>query len=152
MGVFATRSTFRPNGLGLSVVKLERIESVDHKVRLHVSGLDLLDQTPIVDIKPYLPYADALPHAYAGIMQSPPQVKEVSIPPHCIEQVHKLCKDAPQTLLQLIIEVLQQDPRPAHRQAKEDLKEYFTTLEHLNIQWQCREKTIYVLNIDTHSP
>ncbi len=62
VGVFATRSTFRPNAMGLSVVEIDRIE-VDPVVRIYVRGHDLMDQTPIVDIKPYLTWADSLPHA-----------------------------------------------------------------------------------------
>lgn len=59
MGVFATRATHRPNGIGQSVVKLDRVEAG----RLHISGIDLLDGTPILDIKPYVPYADIIPGA-----------------------------------------------------------------------------------------
>ena len=67
-GVFATRSTHRPNPIGLSVVKLNQIEISSRSsgpplIRLHLQGLDLVDQTPVIDIKPYLPYADSLPHA-----------------------------------------------------------------------------------------
>jgi len=63
MGVFATRATHRPNALGLSVVKLDGIECTDDQVRLHISGLDLIDGTPILDIKPYIPYSDAIENA-----------------------------------------------------------------------------------------
>lgn len=83
-GVFATRSPFRPNRLGLSVVKLERVEA--EGPRLWVSGVDLVDGTPIFDIKPYVPYADALPQATSAFAQAaPPRVNvrwhiEVSLP------------------------------------------------------------------------
>jgi tRNA-Thr(GGU) m(6)t(6)A37 methyltransferase TsaA len=63
LGVFASRSTHRPNGIGMSAVKNLGSDIVDGKLTLHVEGVDLLDGTPIIDIKPYLPYADALPHA-----------------------------------------------------------------------------------------
>jgi tRNA-Thr(GGU) m(6)t(6)A37 methyltransferase TsaA len=65
-GLFATRAPYRPNPLGLSVVKLERVEGLV----LHVSGLDMLDQTPVLDIKPYVPYADALPDAQGGWLET----------------------------------------------------------------------------------
>jgi tRNA-Thr(GGU) m(6)t(6)A37 methyltransferase TsaA len=65
-GVFATRAPYRPNPLGLSVVKLERVEGLV----LHVSALDMLDQTPVLDIKPYVPYADALPDARGGWLET----------------------------------------------------------------------------------
>ncbi len=63
LGVFASRSPFRPNNIGLSPLKLERIEYGERPGRLFVSGIDLLDGTPVLDIKPYVPYADALPEA-----------------------------------------------------------------------------------------
>lgn len=71
-GVFATRSPFRPNELGLSVVRLEGAEKTKGKgVVLNVSGVDLLDKTPIYDIKPYIPYADAHPDARGGFASDP---------------------------------------------------------------------------------
>ena len=72
LGVFATRSPFRPNGLGLSCVKLERVElSTPKGPVLHVSGADLMDGTPIYDIKPYVPYADCRPQAAEGFAPAP---------------------------------------------------------------------------------
>ena len=65
-GVFATRATFRPNPVGLSVVKLEGVERKNGKLMLKLSGIDLLHGTPVIDIKPYLPYSDALPEAAAA--------------------------------------------------------------------------------------
>src|SRR5690554_7581282 len=73
VGVFASRSTFRPNGLGLSVVELVDINHTKQETRIEIAGLDLLHGTPIVDIKPYIPYADALTNATAGIAQEPPK-------------------------------------------------------------------------------
>lgn len=71
MGVFATRSPFRPNSVGLSALKLEGVEfSEKEGVVLHVSGADLLDGTPVYDIKPYLPYADSIPDAVGGFTES----------------------------------------------------------------------------------
>src|SRR5690606_27186002 len=73
VGVFATRATHRPNGIGQSVVKLDRVEPG----RLFVSGIDLLDGTPILDIKPYVPYADALPEAWNEMAAEAPTLIEV---------------------------------------------------------------------------
>ena len=77
LGVLATRSTFRPNPIGMSVVKLDRIEQQNlahnkSQVTLHISGLDLLDGTPIIDIKPYVPYADIIEGAEGGYAQEQP--------------------------------------------------------------------------------
>jgi tRNA-Thr(GGU) m(6)t(6)A37 methyltransferase TsaA len=72
IGVFASRSTFRPNGLGQSVVKLNEVSKDKGKVTITVSGVDLLDQTPIIDIKPYIPYSDSIPKAQAGYASEAP--------------------------------------------------------------------------------
>jgi tRNA-Thr(GGU) m(6)t(6)A37 methyltransferase TsaA len=72
-GVFATRATFRPNPIGLSVVKLDGVERRGEQLVLKLSGIDLLDGTPVLDIKPYLPYADALPNAASGFADAAPR-------------------------------------------------------------------------------
>lgn len=66
VGVLATRSTFRPNPIGMSVVKLDDVLCENNEIKLAISGLDLLDNTPILDIKPYIPYADAIDTAMGG--------------------------------------------------------------------------------------
>jgi len=91
VGVFASRSTFRPNSIGLSVVELDKIEIKKSKVVLHLLGCDLLNNTPILDIKPYLPYADAIPHAKGGFTQDKPNtLMEVVF----TEQAKIQCKEA----------------------------------------------------------
>ncbi len=108
-GVFATRSPFRPNSIGLSCVKLEkvRIDENDGPL-LVVSGVDLLDGTPIYDIKPYLPYADAYPDAKGGFADSHQSDRvEVDFPPELLSRI-------PKELQEAAIEVLAQDPRAAY--------------------------------------
>ena len=108
VGVFATRSPFRPNGIGLSCVKLEKIELTKQGPVLYVSGIDLKDRTPIYDIKPYLPHADCHPEAKGGF------AKDVAD--------YELELEFPKDLLELfpeekrpgIIGVLKQDPRPSY--------------------------------------
>ncbi|CUS48827.1 MAG: tRNA-Thr(GGU) m(6)t(6)A37 methyltransferase TsaA [Idiomarinaceae bacterium HL-53] len=134
-GVFATRSTFRPNALGLSVVKLEEVRVVKGQTELWVSGLDLLDGTPIVDIKPYLAYADALPNASGGFADTRPSLHlQIEFTDHALStlEVHK--RDYPH-LKQLIIEVLQQDPRPAYKTSATEMQTYGMHLYHFNIKW-----------------
>jgi len=111
MGVFATRSPFRPNHLGLSSVKLERIEMHPHwGPVLHVSGADMIDQTPIFDIKPYLPYTDSHPDAISGFAAPFTDYKlQVVFPPEWLALI-------PETLRQGLYNVLEQDPRPAYVQ------------------------------------
>ena len=110
LGVFATRSPFRPNPLGLSCVKLEQAElsTLDGPV-LWVSGADLVDGTPILDIKPYLPYADCRPDAVGGFAGEAPEARlTVDIPRSLLAQV-------PQAHREALIGVLAQDPRPPYQ-------------------------------------
>ncbi|MBQ9142544.1 MAG: tRNA (N6-threonylcarbamoyladenosine(37)-N6)-methyltransferase TrmO [Lachnospiraceae bacterium] len=107
MGVFATRSPFRPNPIGLSSVKLEYIEMTDKGPVLHVAGVDLRDRTPIYDIKPYLPYADCHTDATEGFAG---EVKDYELEVDFPQEL--LCK-MPKEKQNAIIEVLKQDPRPS---------------------------------------
>ena len=110
MGVFATRSPFRPNAIGLSCVRLEEIRK-DPKLGtvLVVSGADLMDGTPILDIKPYLPYADSHPEALGGFTGNVGgKVLEVDFPPELLAQVPEGKRGA-------LIGVLSRDPRPSYQ-------------------------------------
>ena len=108
MGVFATRSPFRPNGLGLSVVRLERVERGSDGSTLVVAGADLMNGTPIYDIKPYIPYADAHPEATGGFTdQEPRRLLNVVIDDALLLRV-------PEEKREALREVLAQDPRPAY--------------------------------------
>lgn len=109
VGVFATRSPFRPNDIGMSCVKLESIE-YDSKSGpiLHVAGIDMMDQTPVYDIKPYIPYADCHPEAKEGfVTQTKDYALDVIFPLDLLEIIPKEKQNA-------IMEVLKQDPRPAY--------------------------------------
>ena len=111
VGVFASRSPFRPNGLGLSAVGLERVElSPDLGPVLHVTGADLLDGTPIFDIKPYLPYADSRPGARGGYTDRVDrQLLEVDFPQEWLEKV-------PEDRRRALVGVLANDPRPSYQE------------------------------------
>ncbi|MGL1956238.1 MAG: tRNA (N6-threonylcarbamoyladenosine(37)-N6)-methyltransferase TrmO [Colwellia sp.] len=165
IGVLATRSTFRPNPIGMSVVKLDRVElmksppttpttsanetkKADHQVILHISNFDLLDNTPIIDIKPYIPYSDALTHADGGYAQVKPENNiQVTFSPQAELDLQPLTKNYSELTL-FIQQVLEQDPRPAYKQGKEDNKIYGMNLYDLNIQWQMIAlHTIEVLSI-----
>lgn len=108
VGVFATRATHRPNPLGLSVVELIGIDC-QGGVRLRLRGADLVDGTPVLDIKPYIPFVDSRPHARTGFIDGPPPCLPVQFAPQLVEQL----AEQP-ALRQAIVEVLQQDPRPAY--------------------------------------
>ena len=86
IGVFASRSMYRPSALGLSVVKLEAIEIVEGRVLLIISGADMIDGTPIIDIKPYVAYSDALPEAKSGFAPSAPHLLDVTVTKVAYEQ------------------------------------------------------------------
>lgn len=135
-GVFATRSSFRPNGLGLSVVQLESIETLGLGVRLHLSGLDLLDGTPIYDIKPYVPYADSLEGATNDLAQQQPELIEVeftsSAAEFCRGYRHELCGD----LALLLEQLLAQNPAPAyHKPEVAKPREYGFRLLDCEVNW-----------------
>ena len=110
MGVFASRSPFRPNPVGLSSVRLERIElQSPFGPILHVAGADLMDNTPIYDIKPYLPYVDCHPDAAGGFaLQSHEGFLQVNVPSGLLERIPPDRRDA-------LLAVLAQDPRPAYQ-------------------------------------
>ena len=149
LGVFATRSPNRPNPIGLSLVNFHGIVKREGKLLLSLSNIDLVDGTPIIDIKPYLPYADALPDAHAGFAPSSPSANlTISYCEQAISQL-KVLPIQYQALQQFITEVLQQDPRPAYKKSKADTKVYAMHLSDFNIKWQCKSDTITVLSIDS---
>ncbi|QQX78993.1 tRNA (N6-threonylcarbamoyladenosine(37)-N6)-methyltransferase TrmO [Shewanella sp. KX20019] len=148
LGVFATRSTFRPNGIGQSVVKLHAVHTDNGKVRLEISGMDLLDGTPIVDIKPYIPFSDAINDAYAGIAQDAPALASVTFCETAQQQLQQYQQNpAYPRLAELIEDVLAQDPRPAYKKAKEDPKLYQVALYDLDILWKMLPQGVEVLEI-----
>ena len=108
MGVFATRSPFRPNPIGLSCVRLESVERTADGPVLVVSGADLMDGTPIYDIKPYLPYADCKAGASGGFAPQRAEELTVDFPPALLSRV-------PEDKRAALIGVLAQDPRPRYQ-------------------------------------
>lgn len=140
MGVFATRSPFRPNPIGLSCVKLEEIthDSKDGDV-LIVSGADLMDKTPIYDIKPYLPYVDCKPNASNGFaLSSKEGVLEVQMP-------DELLLKLPSEKQQALLDTLAQDPRPQYQ--NEPDRVYTMSFAGFDVGFTVREKTLEVKDI-----
>ncbi|MCC5880951.1 MAG: tRNA (N6-threonylcarbamoyladenosine(37)-N6)-methyltransferase TrmO [Idiomarina sp.] len=142
VGVFATRSTFRPNGLGLSVVKLEGVSQHQGQWQLDVSGFDLLDQTPIVDIKPYIGYSDALPHSNSGFASDAPTLMTVTFAPEVALRLNHNPEFA-----ELIRQVLAQDPRPAYRKSDTDQHVYGMRLARQNVNWQVIDNQAVVTSL-----
>jgi tRNA (adenine37-N6)-methyltransferase len=145
-GVFATRSPFRPNPLGLSRAELLEVGERKGRTGLLLGGVDLVDGTPIVDIKPYLPYVDAIPEATGGRFQNRPVTPlEIKFSADAEAQVSWQHRHHP-NFKELITQVLQQDPRPAY-QKTEDGRIYGVRLFDLNIRWQVNDGIIRVLDI-----
>jgi len=151
LGVFATRSPFRPNQLGLSVVELISVQT-EPKVVLTVRGADLVDNTPIVDIKPYIPYVDAITDARAGFaQQKPEQSLDVKFSQASATTLSTEVSERPE-LKTLITEVLRQDPRPAYHKAQPEPRRYGTALLNYNIRWYVQQNTVFVEEISLKQP
>lgn len=140
VGVFASRSPFRPNRLGLSCVKIEKIETGGENAPIiTVSGVDMTDGTPIYDIKPYIPIADCIPTASEGYTA---QTKKYKISVNCDE---KLLSIIPENKRQALLELLSNDPRPAYND--EEGKEYGVTFAGFNIKFKYENNGLSVTQI-----
>lgn len=148
VGVFASRSPFRPNPIGLSAVELVAIQQTDTGPVLDLRGIDLVDGTPILDIKPYLPYGDSIPAATGGYADQPPAiVTTVRFSESAQHQLIEQQKEYP-LLQQQISELLATDPRPAYRRTQQDGKEYGALLFDFNIRWTMTSDCVLVLAVD----
>ena len=139
--MFATRSPFRPNSVGLSALKLEGVEfSEKEGVILHVSGADLLDGTPIYDIKPYLPYADSIPDAVGGFTESLEERRlEVEFPSDLLKRVNEGKREA-------LKAVLAADPRPSYQNDPE--REYGMRFAQYEVRFKVDGKTLTVISVE----
>jgi tRNA-Thr(GGU) m(6)t(6)A37 methyltransferase TsaA len=147
VGVFATRSNFRPNPIGLSVVENCGLNEHNHLV---VKGIDLLDQTPIIDIKPYVHYADSVDNAMSGFAEfAPPKKMRVEYSKRADLKIKTLASAYPE-LPALLNNILEQDPRPAYKSATKDDKIYSVLLYNFDIKWQVRDTISYVIDIVIH--
>jgi tRNA-Thr(GGU) m(6)t(6)A37 methyltransferase TsaA len=148
VGVFASRSGFRPNAIGMSAVRLEEIRVSPHPIRLLLSGVDILDQTPVLDIKPYIPYADLLPEARGGFAPDPPPAVFSIAFSNEAEAVYRQQMGHFPLLRDLIIQMLQLDPRPAYY-CRESQKESFgTRIYDFEVKWTCRDSSVIVTAIE----
>ncbi|MDC2825444.1 tRNA (N6-threonylcarbamoyladenosine(37)-N6)-methyltransferase TrmO [Rodentibacter pneumotropicus] len=147
VGVFASRATHRPNPLGLSKVALRKVECISGKVFLHLGAVDLVDGTPIFDIKPYIAYADSEPNAQSDFAQEKPTVKlHVEFSEQAQSAVKKIEEKRPH-LMRFIRDVIEQDPRPAYQQGKPSERIYGISLYDFNIKWQIKAGTVDVVEI-----
>jgi tRNA (adenine37-N6)-methyltransferase len=140
MGVFATRSPHRPNPIGLSVVKIKSINP-DHSIT--ILGADILDNTPLIDIKPYLPMWDSIPEANNGWVEQTPQLSPlmVEISQQCQQEFEAISSYTQK----IIIETLRWDPRPAY--TKDDNRTFTHTIDLYDITWRKSDQSIQLLSI-----
>lgn len=148
VGVFASRSPERPNPIGLSLLTLDGVQTGEGGVILQVSNLDLIDGTPVLDIKPYVPYADSVPDARAGFApQAPDKRLPVNFSETARQQLQALSANYPD-LATLIEQVLQQDPRPAYQDRSPDSERVFgMQLYDLEIKWQVQNGVVQVIEV-----
>ncbi len=146
VGVFASRSPHRPNHLGMSAVRLEEVVSAEGSVRLLVSGVDLLDSTPVLDIKPYVPYADRIVEAGDGFtVMEIPEASVLFSP-----TAERFCRGYRQRTgrdLELLVrQTLRQDPRPASQRSVG--REYGTLFWNVNVRWRVMPAGFEVLGCE----
>lgn len=153
MGVFGSRSPFRPNSLGLSVVRNEGLGvDEDGRLVLHISDHDLIDATPIFDLKPYLPFADAVPDADLGWAESPPTEKlTVVFTPEAEKQLADLPAARYPDFRALIEDVVSYDPRPSFRRGRDEDRIYGANLYDKNVRFRFEQgqagKRVLVLTV-----
>ena len=142
MGVFATRSPFRPNPLGLSCVEIDSIEldTPDGPV-IYVKGADLMDGTPIYDIKPYIKYADSRPHAICGYVDNLQERKLKVILP---QEISSAVKD--RTVLESLVQTLSLDPRPSYHYDPE--REYGLSFAGMNVRFKVSSGVLTVTHLE----
>ena len=151
VGVFASRSPHRPNHLGISVVRLTAIRKEKKGLFLEIAEIDLLDKTPVLDIKPYIPYSDSVPAASGGFIPPPELVtREVVFTEAAAQYCGNYEHHTGRRLRLLITETLGQDPRPASQ--RQQVREYGMALWDVNIRWQAHGKRFLVLSIEKKEP
>jgi tRNA (adenine37-N6)-methyltransferase len=150
VGVFASRSPFRPNPIGLSVVRLERMELKPARVRLHLGGIDLLEGTPVLDVKPYLPYADAIADARSGYAPAAPQERyHLRFAPAVEQTLSALPTDEADQLRTLIGRILALDPRPGYRRGETEDRRYGMRLLEYDLHWRIDGDQLFVVSLET---
>ncbi|MBX3041912.1 MAG: tRNA (N6-threonylcarbamoyladenosine(37)-N6)-methyltransferase TrmO [Bdellovibrionaceae bacterium] len=155
VGVLASRSPHRPNPIGISAVVIEKVDlEAGGGPEIHVGGIDLIDGTPILDIKPYIPYADAIPGAKAGWASEPIPRTPISFTEAADREVGAFDPDGVKNFRSLIIEVLELDPRPAYQQRQLPVTNpeawgtrYGFELLGRDVKYEIREDGFWVLGI-----
>ena len=147
IGVFATRSMYRPSPMGLSVVQLKDVIKVGKSVRVYVTGSDLLDGTPILDIKPYIQYSDAVVDAQSGYAHEQPIRKQVIWSEQTFSQQQSFIqmKQLKQQTIDELEQVLSLDPRPAYQQ--DETRVYGMLFADLNVKFTVNAEYVQIIEI-----
>ncbi|HBO23297.1 MULTISPECIES: tRNA (N6-threonylcarbamoyladenosine(37)-N6)-methyltransferase TrmO [unclassified Providencia] len=148
LGVFATRSTFRPNPIGMSLVELKGVITKNNQVILELGSLDLVDGTPVIDIKPYLPFAEAITTAEAGYAQDAPSDNMHVIFSSQAQKELQIYQNEYPGLAQFIEQVLMQDPRPAYKKQSTEIRDYAVHLLDFNVRWRVIDSVTEVFSIE----
>jgi len=150
VGVFASRSPYRPNPISLSVFKLNAVSRCAKTLYLDVSGTDLVDGTPILDIKPYLPYADSLLEAKGGYTDAIVKAKlRIEFSPEATQQCAEMLTSTGNDLRQVITELLALDPRPAYKTAQSG--EFGMRVDDFNIRFSVSRDIATVLSVSSQA-
>ncbi len=155
VGVLASRSPHRPNPIGLSAMRLERVDlDAPGGIEIHVSGVDVLDETPVLDIKPYLPYADSIPDARSGWAEEPISRTPVEFSDQALRSIDEISRASHPHLRKLIEEMLTIDPRPAFQQRRLPAQSpeaqgtrYGFRLFEFDVKWEIRSGRFVVLDV-----
>ncbi|MGB8146391.1 MAG: tRNA (N6-threonylcarbamoyladenosine(37)-N6)-methyltransferase TrmO [Chromatiaceae bacterium] len=149
VGVFASRSPHRPNPIGLSAVAFLGFARDEGGLALRLGGADLLDGTPVLDVKPYIPYADALPQARSGFVPAPPDLaRGVTFSPRAQAQMRAWDPDGHRHLPELITQILRQDPRPGYLDRYPDRRDFAMRLYDLEVKWRETDGQILVTALE----
>lgn len=152
IGVFASRSTFRPNGVGMSAVEVKGVTKKGDQIYIDVGSVDLVNGTPIVDIKPYIPYSDSIAGAQGGYAEEEPEKLQVTFSLEALSSpmlASETKRSDTEHMLRVIEQVLAQDPRPAYKKNKPDSKEYAVNLFDLNVKFTVNDNLITVTAIES---
>ncbi|MTW21411.1 tRNA (N6-threonylcarbamoyladenosine(37)-N6)-methyltransferase TrmO [Allochromatium palmeri] len=148
VGVFASRAPYRPNPIGLSAVEHLGLIRDARGLALRLRGVDMLDGTPVLDIKPYVPYADSLPQARGGFAVAPDTTEHViHFSPTAGANLERFDPDGRRALRELIIQVLAQDPRPGYMDRYPDRRAFGLRLMEFDIHWRLEAGRVEVTGI-----
>lgn len=155
VGVLASRSPHRPNPVGISVVDIRKIDlEAEGGPEIHVGAVDLIDGTPVLDVKPYIPYADSVPEAKAGWASEPIPRFNVEFTKQAMTDLHQWDQDGSLKLQQLIVDILELDPRPAFQKRKHPVGNpesaglrYGVAVLHFDVKYEITESGLLVTGI-----